>query len=131
MSKKAFVFYTAVTPAGGRRTLYREDLIGVPGAIVSEKGYTTTSEDQLTYLTDILTSCTYLPTRMAGVDLTDVTAAFTLLFTTAANGQKSSVKGSIHEVYDEVNERTTTMLKLAFKINGDKMVIMLDIDPAA
>ena len=58
MSKKAFVFYSAVTPAGARRTLYREDLIGVPGNILTEKTATTSKEDQLTYLTTVLTDCT-------------------------------------------------------------------------
>lgn len=129
MTKKAFIFYAAVTPAGARISLYRENLDANPGPVKSYKEFDKEKGDLLEYLNTIITECAFLPTNMADVDPAPIDNVFDVLFAAPSASLKSSIKASIHEEFDETRGLITTKLKLVSKINGERSVTVVDINP--
>lgn len=131
MSKKAFIFYAAVTPAGARMSLYRETLGTTPSKVLSNPDYDTDEVELTDYVVTVSSECTFLPVIWESVDVKPIEDAIALVFANPVVGLKSSIKGSIHEVWNEVSEQFDTVLKLVSKVNGERSVTQVILNPAS
>jgi hypothetical protein len=130
MLKKAFACFIAVTPAGARRTLYRDELGIVPSKVQTEKDYTGDSSDVVTYIMGLIEECTFLPVDAGLLPNELLNPLIEPVFEQAGVGYRNSVKVSIHEVPpSEGGSNNRTMLKVVTGIEGQKTTTWFDITP--
>lgn len=132
MPKKAFLFFTAVTPAGARQTLYRTDLKVPIGRVVSEPATVLYEEEEVKdKLFDMLTDSVYLPTNIIPPVKEQIETLIELAFSGATEAQRSTLKGSIHEIWVPEEARFSTFLKVVAYIQGIRSTSVFDINAQA